>query len=92
MSTKNTADTKAALVSRLNRIEGQIRGIKNMLDNEKCCMDVLIQVAAAKSALNSVGTLILETHIQECLQKAIEEGKCTAVVDELTNVIKRYIR
>jgi DNA-binding FrmR family transcriptional regulator len=92
MSSNNKADTKAALVSRLNRIEGQIRGIKNMIEDDKYCMDVLMQVAAAKSALNSAAALILESHIQECIKKAIEQGQCTAVVDELTDVIKRYIK
>ena len=46
---------KNAVISRLNRIEGQIRGIRNMVEQDKCCVDVLIQVAAARSALNSLG-------------------------------------
>ncbi len=84
--------SKDALISRLNRIEGQIRGIKNMVEDDKYCVDVLIQIAAAKSALNSVGAVILESHIQGCVKSAIENGQSTQIIDELAQVIKKYIK
>ena len=58
---------KGTLISRLNRIEGQIRGIKNMIENDKYCVDVLVQVAAAKSDITSLGAVILESLIQGCV-------------------------
>jgi DNA-binding FrmR family transcriptional regulator len=92
MPAQSPSDMKSSLISRLNKIEGQIRGIKNMIDDDKYCVDVLIQVAAAKSALNSVGALLLENHIQGCVKKAIEGGQSAAVLDELTEVIKKYMK
>ncbi len=83
---------KTALISRLNRIEGQVRGIKNMLLDDKYCVDILIQVAAAKSALNSLGAVILESHIQGCVKDAIEGGKGTEIINELADVIKKYVK
>lgn len=83
---------KSALISRLNRIEGQIRGIRNMIEDDKYCVDVLIQVAAAKSALNSLGAVILESHIQGCVKNAIESGKSAEIINELAEVIKKYVK
>lgn len=83
---------KTALISRLNRIEGQVRGIKNMLLDDKYCVDILIQVAAAKSALNSLGAVILESHIQGCVKDAIEGGKGAEIINELADVIKKYVK
>lgn len=85
-------DKKNALISRLNRIEGQIRGIKNMVEQEKYCVDILVQVAAAKSALNSVGAVMLESHIQGCVKDAIQKGNNTEILDELAQVIKKYVK
>ncbi|MFA7215824.1 MAG: metal-sensitive transcriptional regulator [Bacillota bacterium] len=83
---------KSTLISRLNRIEGQIRGIKNMVENDKYCVDVLIQIAAAKSALNSLGAVILENHIQGCVKNAIDSGKGDEIINELAEVIKKYMK
>lgn len=87
--TKNSKDN---LIARLNRIEGQIRGIKNMIEDEKYCVDILIQIAAAKSALNSVGVMLLETHIQDCVKEAVDNGKSTAIIDDLMDAMKKYIK
>ncbi|NLO24856.1 MAG: metal-sensitive transcriptional regulator [Clostridiales bacterium] len=83
---------KGTLISRLNRIEGQIRGIKNMIENDKYCVDVLVQVAAAKSALNSLGAVLLESHIQGCVKDAIDSGKGEEIINELVGVIKKYVK
>lgn len=83
---------KTALVSRLNRIEGQVRGIRNMIEGDKYCVDVLIQVAAARSALNSLGAVILKSHIQECIKNAVDSGKSEELIDELADVIKKYVK
>ena len=83
---------KNAVISRLNRIEGQIRGIRNMVEQDKYCVDVLIQVAAARSALNSLGAVILESHIQGCVKDAIQSGKSEKVINELAELIKKYLK
>ena len=63
------------LVHRLNRVEGQIRGIKGMLEKDAYCVDILNQVAAASSALNSFTRVLLENHMRSCVAEDIREGK-----------------
>jgi len=91
VSTKTEKD-KGNLISRLNRIEGQVRGIKNMVDEDKFCTDILVQIAAAKSALNSVGIILLESRIQDCVKDAIEKEQDTAIIDDLMEAMKKYIK
>ncbi|MCQ2611588.1 MAG: metal-sensing transcriptional repressor [Treponema sp.] len=73
---------KKKLVSRLNKIEGQIRGIKNMIESDAYCTDILIQVSAAHSALESFSMEILKNHINGCVKRDLKEGR-DEVVDEL---------
>ena len=63
------------LIHRLNRVEGQIRGIKGMLEKDAYCVDILNQVAAANSALNSFTRVLLENHMRSCVAEDIREGK-----------------
>ena len=63
-----------------------------MIENDKYCVDVLVQVAAAKSALNSLGAVILESHIQGCVKDAIDSGKGEEIINELVGVIKKYVK
>lgn len=81
---------KSGLVSRLNRVEGQIRGIKGMIEKDVYCDDVLTQIAAVQSALNSIGKLVLENHIKGCLVEKIRGGE-DEIVDELLVTIGRLL-
>jgi DNA-binding FrmR family transcriptional regulator len=83
--------TKAGLTSRLNRIEGQIRGIKGMIEKDTYCDDVLNQIAAVQSALNSVGRLLLEEHMKSCVVEKIQEGD-TDVISELLVTINKLMK
>jgi len=83
--------TKSNLVSRLNRVEGQIRGIKGMIEKDTYCDDVLNQIAAAQSALNSVGRLLLEGHMKSCVVERIEAGE-TEVIDELLITVNKLLK
>lgn len=82
---------KKNMITRLNRIEGQIRGIKGMVDEDAYCDDVLTQIAAAKSALNSVSKLVLEHHMRGCLVEDIQNGEAD-VIDELLVTIGRVMK
>jgi len=82
---------KSSLVSRLNRIEGQVRGIKGMVEKDTYCDDILNQIAAVQSAMNSVSRLILESHMKGCLVSRIQSGE-TEVVDELLETIEKMMR
>lgn len=79
------------LVNRLKRIEGQVRGIQRMVDEEAYCLDVLQQVEAMTAAADQVGLLLLEDHIDGCLMHAIETGEGEAYVDEVMEVVRRTI-
>ena len=83
---------KNVLIIRLNRIEGQVRGIINMIENDKHCSEVLMQVAAAKSALNSLRAVILESYMQDCIKDAMDSGKNTEVIEELMQIVKKYVK
>lgn len=80
---------KGRLISRLNRIEGQVRGIRKMVEEDRYCVDILAQVAAIKSAIDSVAIQILENHMHSCVQTAIQAGSGEKVIDELMQVVKK---
>ena len=79
------------MISRLNRIEGQIRGIKGMIEKDVYCDDVITQLSAAQSALNSVAKILLEGHIKGCVIDRLSEGD-TEVVDELLTTIQKLMK
>ena len=79
------------LLNRLNRIEGQIRGIKKMVENDAYCVDILTQVAAANAALNSFNKVLLSNHIKDCVTEDIKNGK-DEKVDELVGILKKLMK
>lgn len=79
------------LINRLNRIEGQIRGIKGMLEKDAYCPDVLTQVAATKCALNSFSKVLLANHIKSCVKEDIKEGN-DETLDELVETIQKLMK
>ena len=76
------------LKSRLNRIEGQVKGVKTMIENDKYCDDILIQISAIQSAMSSVSKLLLENHIRTCVARKLSAGD-HSIVDELIKTIGR---
>lgn len=80
---------KSALLKRLARIEGQVRGISGMIDSDRYCVDVLTQIAAVKSALDAVSLQLLENHMKGCVAQALRAGDATGVVTELIDVVKK---
>lgn len=79
------------LINRLNRIEGQIRGIKGMVEKDVYCVDILTQVAAANAALNSFTRVLLENHIKTCVTQDILAGK-EETVDELVKLLQKLMK
>ncbi|MFV0466839.1 MAG: metal-sensing transcriptional repressor [Lachnospiraceae bacterium] len=80
-----------ALVTRLNKVEGQIRGIRQMVESERYCVDILTQVSAVQSALNSFNKELLARHIHSCVKDDIREGSDEAV-DELCELLKKLMK
>lgn len=87
----HSEQVKSNLISRLNRIEGQVRGVKGMIEKDTYCDDVLNQIAAIQSALNSVGKLLLEGHMRSCVIERIQSGE-TEVIDELLTTVHKLMK
>lgn len=81
---------KSDIKRRLNRIEGQVRGIERMVDSNECCTNILVQVAAVRSAINKVGGLILDNYTKSCI-KNIQPGN-DEELDELIDTIIKFTR
>jgi len=79
------------LIRRLNRIEGQVRGIRKMIEDERYCVDILTQVSAVQSALNSFNKELLSHHIKSCVVHDIKAGD-DKVVDELCDTIQKLMK
>ncbi len=86
-----TQEEQKALITRLKKIEGQIRGIEKMVENDIYCPDILIQVSAATSALNSFNKVLLQCHIRSCVAEDIRAGSDEAI-DELCNVLQKLMK
>ncbi|NIK79603.1 DNA-binding FrmR family transcriptional regulator [Paenibacillus castaneae] len=87
----HSQEIKDNLTKRLNRIEGQIRGVKAMIEKDTYCDEVLNQIAAVQSALNGVGKLLLEGHMKSCIVERIQAGE-TEVIDELLTTVKKLMK
>ena len=85
------ADDKAKILSRLKRIEGQVRGVERMVENDQYCVDVLTQMSSIISALRATGLLVLQDHIRGCVVDADPDDQ-EAVLDELNGAIERFVR
>ena len=82
----------AALAKRLNRIEGQVRGIGKMIADDRYCIDILTQVSAVQSALDALALQLLEHHLHGCVQHAVKSGKGDSAIDEALAVIRKFAR
>lgn len=79
------------MIHRLNRVEGQVRGIKTMVEEDRYCVDILTQVSAIQSALNSFSKILLSDHIKSCVVENIREGN-EEIVDELCDTIRKLMK
>lgn len=90
--TKERSDKEyRSLINRLSRIEGQIRGIKKMVEEDAYCVDILVQVAAANAALNSFNKVLLGEHIRTCVANDIREGR-DETIDELVTTLQKLMK
>jgi DNA-binding FrmR family transcriptional regulator len=89
------ADNKAALVKRLHRIEGQVRGVERMVDEDRYCIEILTQIAAATTALESLAFQILDDHVKHCVAHALASGDEAEAAEksrELLEAVRRFSR
>jgi len=81
-----------AVINRLKKIEGQVRGLIKMIENDKSCEDILIQIGSAKSALHKTGQVILEGHLHHCVLDGIREGNEDETIKKLSSAIEQFSR
>ena len=79
------------VVKRLARIEGHVRGIRRMVEENKECPDILLQLAAVREAVNKVGRIVLEDHVEICIAQAVKEGKGDRAMLELKDALVKFI-
>ena len=89
--TERTEEQKKKLLNRLNRLEGQVRGVKKMIESDAYCNDVLIQSAAISAAVNAFSREVLRAHLHSCVSRDIRAGR-DEVVDELMETLERLMR
>lgn len=89
--TVRSGEDRKALLSRLKRIEGQIRGLQGMVEKDAYCPDILVQVSAATSALNSFSRQLLSSHIHNCVRRDLVNGD-DAAIDELCQLLQRLMK
>lgn len=90
-STVRDEETYKKLMNRLNRIEGQIRGVKKMVEEERYCIDIINQVSAISSALNSFNKVLLADHIQGCVVKDVKAGN-DEMIEELCETLQKLMK
>ncbi|GAA5417076.1 copper-sensing transcriptional repressor CsoR [Paraliobacillus ryukyuensis] len=89
-STPRTQEEKDKVINRLKRIEGQVRGIQKMVEDDRYCMDILVQISAIQAALKNVGFSVTERHMKHCVSDAIQKGEGQETIEELMNVLKQF--
>jgi CsoR family transcriptional regulator, copper-sensing transcriptional repressor len=87
-------ELKAAAIRRLRRVAGQVRGLESMVEQERYCADVLVQIASVQEALRGVSRLLMRNHLEHCATMAIRDGgeSATAMYDELLDLVYRHAR
>jgi DNA-binding FrmR family transcriptional regulator len=83
---------KPQLLKRLNRVEGQVRGIARMVEEDRYCIDVLTQISAVRSALDAVALQLLRDHAHGCVRNAVRSGQGDDAIDELLMVVEKFAR
>jgi len=81
-----------AVVMRLKRIEGQVRGLIRMVEGDKSCEEVLVQISSVKAALHKTGQVVLEGHLRHCVVDGIREGKEEETINKLSSAIEQFSR
>ncbi|MFZ5801076.1 MAG: metal-sensitive transcriptional regulator [Candidatus Omnitrophota bacterium] len=85
-------EVKEGALLRLKRIEGQIRGVQNMVEEERYCIDIINQITAVCKALEQVGLLVMKRHLESCVAESIRGGKANGKIKELVNAVEQFIK
>jgi DNA-binding FrmR family transcriptional regulator len=88
----NDEITNEKLIARLSRIEGQVRGVSRMLENDRYCIDVIEQITAARRALEKVALMVVQRHMNHCVKNAMAEGRGEDLTEELVGSLDKFLR
>ncbi|HYF82752.1 MAG TPA: metal-sensitive transcriptional regulator [Clostridia bacterium] len=88
----NKEVSKADILNRMKKIEGQAKGIQKMIEEDKCCGDIMVQISAIRSAINRVGGFIMDRYIKECLKDSLKNDKSGEKVEEVIETIVKYVK
>jgi len=88
----NKEVSKEEILNRMKKIEGQVKGIQKMIEEDKCCGDIMIQISAIRSAINSVGGLIMERYVKACLKESVASGNYDEKIEEVIKTIVKYVK
>lgn len=83
---------KVDILNRLKKIEGQVKGIQRMVEEDKCCGDVMVQISAVRSAIHKVGALMIDSYINECLFTSLKNKDCEEKLKDMIDVIVKYVK
>ncbi len=83
---------KDDIIQRLRKIEGQVKGIQRMIEENKYCVDILIQIAAVRAAINKIGVMVFENHTRDCLKIALANKREDEMIEELINVMVKFTK
>ena len=87
------AKDKEKLQNRLRRIEGQVRGVQRMIEEEAYCVDILTQIGSIVSAMEKAGSILLKDHVEHCVRESIEKGEgADEKIEELTTAVERFLK
>ena len=87
----HSEESQRKIINRLSRIEGHIRGVKTMVQDDRPCPDVLVQIAAVRGALDRVARIILDEHLTQCIARAAKEGNIASEIEELKTALDRFL-
>lgn len=85
-----TNEEKQAVINRLKRIEGQVRGVQKMVEEDRYCVDILVQISAINAAMKKVGYTVTERHMKHCVSQAVSDGDGDKAMEELLEVMKHF--
>ncbi len=88
-SKKRSEDEKKNLITRINRVSGQLNGIKTMIEGDRYCEDVLIQLLAVEKSVRAISNIVLDNHMHSCLIEHIEKGDYS-IIDEISDLVRRF--
>lgn len=88
----NMVESKQDILKRLRRVEGQVKGIQRMIDEDKYCIDILTQVAAVRAAMNKVGCILLEKHSMKCIENVVSSEDKEKALGELAKTIQSFMK